>query len=103
MIFRLIELAMVVGAFYLITTQLLIPGVKGTMLFPLFKKQQQLTNKLIEQNQEFVEQHLARAIEENEKVLHPVSPESIDQRMATTIAEIEVNDDVSVTNDKEIV
>lgn len=93
MLFRLIELASVGVAFYLIVTQLLIPGVNGTMLFPLFKKQQVLTNKLIEQNQEFVDQRLAKAIEENEKLLNSESPEVV----APT------ESDISVVTDKEIV
>ncbi len=72
-IFYVIELILLFTAAWFILTQVMWPAKCGKKLFPLFRKEQKLKTVLIEQEQEFVEQRLEKAIEENEQSLHPVS------------------------------
>lgn len=72
-IFYVIELALLFAAAWLIVTQIVWPAMRGKQLFPLFRKEQKLKSVLVEQEQEFVEQRLEKAVEENEQKLHPVS------------------------------
>lgn len=72
-IFFIIELALLFTVAWFILTQVLSPAVRGKKLFPLFRKEQKLKTTLVSQEQEFVEQRLEQAIEQNEQLLHPVS------------------------------
>ena len=72
-IFYVIELILLFTAAWFILTQVMWPAVRGKKLFPLFRKEQKLKTVLVEQEQEFVEQRLEKAIEENDQLLHPVS------------------------------
>ena len=72
-IFYVIELVLLFTVAWFILTQVLSPAVRGKKLFPLFRKEQKLKTALVSQEQEFVEQRLEQAIEQNEQLLHPVS------------------------------
>ena len=72
-IFYVLELVLLAATAWFILTQVLWPAFRGKKLFPLFRKEQKLKDVLVEQEQEFVEQRLKKAIEDNEQLLHPVS------------------------------
>jgi hypothetical protein len=65
-IFALMELVAIFLAILFILNQLLIPAVRGTLLFPMFRKEHTLQSVILEQRQKAVEQSLERAIAENE-------------------------------------
>lgn len=72
-IFYVFEAVLLAVVTWLILTQIILPATAGKKLFPLFRKEQKLKTALVEQEQEFVEQRLEKAIAENEQLLHPVS------------------------------
>lgn len=86
-IFYIVELALLFTAAWFILTQVLLPAMRGKNLFPLFRKEQKLKTVLVSQEQEFVEQQLEQAIEQNEQLLHPVS--SIADETSTVVSEKE--------------
>lgn len=72
-IFRLFELTLLTLGLLFVVTQLLIPALKGTALFPAFRKEGKLKATLVEQRQEYVEQQLEKVVVENEQELHPAA------------------------------
>lgn len=72
-IFALIEFILLCVIAWVVVTQVLWPAVRGKRLFPMFRTEQKLKSVLVDQEQEFAEQRIAKAIEQNEQSLHPVS------------------------------
>lgn len=71
MFFALIEIVLVVSILWFIFTQVALPGVRGTALFPMFRRESKLKETLIEQHQSAREQALEREIASNQEVLTP--------------------------------
>ncbi len=63
MYLRVFELIMIVFAIYTILSQLLIPALRGTMLFPWLRRETKLLDEIASANQDIREHDL-------EKVLH---------------------------------
>lgn len=64
MLIRLIELGMIVALTFLVVSQILVPAVRGTRLFPIFRKEHTLKEEVLDLNQEKYEAELADAIEQ---------------------------------------
>jgi hypothetical protein len=50
-------------ALYLFVTQMVLPTIRGTKWFPMFKKEAKLASELVDVNQKVVEKDLAVDIE----------------------------------------
>lgn len=59
---RLLELAVVLLGALLVLTQMAVPLIRGTKMFPLFRRQHKLENELREVNQAKVEKNLAKQV-----------------------------------------
>lgn len=70
-IVALIELLLIFLTAWFIVKQLLIPAIRGTVVFPMFRKEHDLRTIVLEQRQQAVEQSLERAIAEQNEVLTP--------------------------------
>ncbi len=67
LILKLLELFIVVMVLTLVITQVVLPAVEKRMLFPFFRKQHKLENKLVELNQYKIEKSLENEIKSERK------------------------------------
>lgn len=61
-IIRVLEIFLLVVLVVFVMGQIMIPGLMGRQLFPFFRKQRKLEDKLVELNQRKVEQTLQNEI-----------------------------------------
>lgn len=60
--FAVIDTLLLLAAFYVFITQMLLPTIKGTRWFPMFLKESKLSSELTDVNQKAVEQELEQKI-----------------------------------------
>lgn len=66
---RLLEIGFVLFAVVFLITQVIIPSLFNKTLFPIFQREKKLKDRIIELNQETVEQQLEKVIAGQEKDL----------------------------------
>ena len=62
-----IEVALWTIVLYLLITQVLIPLIKGTRTFPMFRKEQKLREEIVDVNQKVLEKDLEKQIQITKK------------------------------------
>lgn len=75
LIFILIEISLSAAAMYFVLSQIVLPALFGTKLFPFFSKEQQLKEEILDINQEIYEQHLENQRDGLKAQLKPEAPE----------------------------
>lgn len=85
MFYRVFELVLVFSLALLIVTQVLIPALRGTPNFPMFRREKTLKTELQELQQEEVELALQAEVEAKRAKLHPVakSEEEVKETITT--------------------
>lgn len=85
--FIILEFSIVLFIVYLIVTQIMWPAVRGTMLFPMFRKEQKIRNDMLDLNQKMQEMELADAYEQRRREYFGTSTEEeTDMAQAAAIA-----------------
>lgn len=64
MFLKLLEIVSVCGILVVLVTQVLIPVIQNTALFPFFSKQRKLEDELVDANQALHEKHISKQIDE---------------------------------------
>lgn len=62
MLLRIVELGVLLLVLYVVISQLIVPGIRRTKLFPLFRREHRLKESIIDLNQEQYEATLERAL-----------------------------------------
>lgn len=65
--FLMLDLCFTAFAIYFFVTQMVLPTIRGTKWFPMFKKEAKLASELTDVNQKVVEKELATDIENLKK------------------------------------
>lgn len=74
----LIGFIVVVLVLWFIVSQMLKPALRGTLLFPMFRKEHALQAKILEQRQKFVEQRLEQDVAQNDQLLQPSPTDDVE-------------------------
>ena len=61
--FVLFEATLIVGLLYVIISQILLPGLRGTRLWPAFRREHRLKEQVIDLNQQRQEDEIADELE----------------------------------------
>jgi hypothetical protein len=65
-IFKLVELLLATFVFWVLISQIIIPAARGTLFFPMWRKEAKLVDKIVDLNQKEREKHLEEIIKEKE-------------------------------------
>jgi hypothetical protein len=76
MFLRLLELVFLIGGIWAIVTQIFFPAIRGTQVFPMFRREAKLVEELVEANQQVREKKLEDSIVQAKKELQPTQEKS---------------------------
>jgi hypothetical protein len=71
MYLRILEAIFLIGGLWFIITQMIFPAIRGTQVFPIFRKEAKLIGELVEVNQKVREKGLEDTIKETKKQFEP--------------------------------
>ena len=77
MFLRVLEIISVIAALWFVITQILFPAIRGTKVFPIFRREAKLVEELVGVNQKIREKKLEDTIKETKKNLDPENKEEL--------------------------
>jgi hypothetical protein len=71
MLLFILETVFLILGIWVVVTQIFFPAIRGTQVFPMFRKEAKLVEELVEVNQKVREKGLEDTIKETKKELDP--------------------------------